>query len=161
MYDFLWIEHTNPKLELPPLTSKNIKETEKKLGVQLPQSFIRFCLVQNGGTLAKTDYSNPKYKINFTVESLLGIDPDHGIGCSLALQKEWGVPKDLIIISDEEDHWIAFDYRKKTRKEPTVVWFNPDKVKICTIANNFEDFIQTLADPDFEYTKEDLDDFDD
>lgn len=161
MYDFLWIQHTNPKVELPALTDQVIKETEKKLSIKLPQSFIEFCRIQNGGTLAKNDYYNPKYKVEFAVVSLLGIDSLHGIGSSLTLQKEWGIPSDLIIISDEEDDWIALDYRKKSRVEPTVVWFNSDTGKICTVAKNFEDFIQTLVDPHFKYTKEDLLDFDD
>lgn len=160
MYDYLWIQHTNPNLELPALTTQMIKDTESKLGVQLPQSFIQFCHIQNGGTLAKNDYYNPKYNVEFTVNSLLGIDPNNGIGSSFTLQEEWGIPKDLIIISDEEDDWIALDYRKKTKLEPSVVWFNAEKVKICTIAKNFEDFIQTLVDPHFKYTKEILNDFD-
>lgn len=161
MYDFLWIQHSNSTLALPPLTNQIVQDTEQRLGIKLPQSFIQFCKIQNGGALAKNDFTNPKYKVEFSVDSLLGIDPFLGIGFTPTLQKEWNIQAGLIIISGEEDDWIALDYRRNSRIEPTVVWFNAEKGKICTVAKNFEDFIQTLVDPDFEYSKEDLNDFDD
>lgn len=157
MYDYLWKQPATTDFALPVLNEESLLLTEQALGVKLPQSFIDFNLIQNGGEITVTHFQLQKSHSELFIYELFGIDPVLGIGLSHQLQKEWLIPQNLIIISGDEDDWLALDYRKSTHLEPKVVWYDASIDKIYTIAKNFEDFIELLVDPPFEYTAEDFD----
>lgn len=151
MYDFLWKQHAVPHFALPTLNNQTIVNTEKKLGIRLPKSFISLNQIQNGGELSIQNYSLTYADQEVFIEELLGIDPELGIGQSLFLQQQWAIPKDLIIISGEEEDWLALDYRKSYNLEPRIVWYDASSSKIRIIAKSFEQFLENLIDSPFEY----------
>lgn len=157
MSDFFWKQHTASEFALPKLNEKSLKMTEEKLGIQLPQSFISINLIQNGGEITFNNYQLKNLESDLFINEIFGIDPNLGIGLSPILQKQWAVPENLIIISGDEEDWFALDYSKSSAMEPRVVWYDVSYNKIRTIAKTFEDFIQILIDPPFDYTAEDFD----
>lgn len=68
---------------------------------------------------------------------------------SSQLSDELELPEGLVIISGEEDTWIAMDYRK-TKEHPPIHYFDLEMGVDFKLADTFDDFIEQL------YTAEDV-----
>lgn len=60
------------------------------------------------------------------------------------LIKEWGLPRNIVLISGDGHSWIALDYRN-TKQEPPVIFVDVDDGQIIKIAPNFEAFLKGLT----------------
>ncbi|MFF5937938.1 SMI1/KNR4 family protein [Streptomyces sp. NPDC012508] len=64
------------------------------------------------------------------------------------LVEEWGLPKDVVLISGDGHSWIGLDYRACGRHgEPSVAWFDADDDSGLTLAPDFRSFIEGLTSP--------------
>ena len=158
----IWQEN-NEFEELPALTDKMVKQAEKQLKVKLPKTYIQLLKQQNGGyilfnaypTTAPTSWAEDHVQ----VDHLLGIDKGQGILQSEYLIKEWGLPKDLVLLSGDGHAWIAFDYRN-SEENPPIIYVDPDAEKVIELAPDFDAFLDGLyvEDREIEDTDTDFDD---
>ena len=137
----------------PPLTDLAIQEAEKKLGVILPQSYLKLLHEQNGGT--------PNYPYFIVGEKSISMSYMDGIdlegaerGIGILKSKEWtkeaGLPKNLVVLWTDIHTWLVLDYRNSVT-EPSVVCFYEDysssmsmEWKSSVIAPNFDSFLTKL-----------------
>lgn len=84
----------------------------------------------------------------FKFDHLRGIAKDDGIMNSSQLSDELELPEGLVIISGEENTWIAMDYRQ-TKEHPLIHYFDLEMGVDFKLADTFDDFIEQL------YTAED------
>lgn len=142
----IWREDTE-EYQLAPLTNKMVKEAEDKLKAKLPYSYISLLKKQNGGYIIydsfPTDVPTSWAEDHVHVDHLFGIEENKGILQSEYLIEEWGLPKDIVIISGEGHSWIAFDYRE-TKEDPPLIYIDTESEQIIEIARNFDAFLNWL-----------------
>ncbi|MDQ0216682.1 hypothetical protein J2S13_003156 [Oikeobacillus pervagus] len=146
MIKSIWKEHDEHKLK--PITKETVAIVEKKLKVKLPESYISLLKEQNGGYIIfdsyPTDFPTSWADDHIYIDHIRGIGEEGGILESDYLIKEWGLPKEVVLISGDGHTWIAFDYRN-TNKEPPVILIENDGEEIIELAPNFETFLNGLT----------------
>ena len=136
----------------PILTESLITQAESKLGLKLPESYLKLLHIQNGGytkgfafpMTVKTSWS--ENHVPFT--ELFGIvldeksDSAHNIMQSEYLTEEWGLPENQILLTGEGHWWITLDYRNGD--VPSVRWIDCESEEDIHIADSFSEFIDGL-----------------
>lgn len=134
--------------KLQPLTKDIVVRAEKELKIKLPESFIALLEKQNGGyinfdahpTSLPTEWADDHIK----VDHIYGIALNEGILQSSYLIREWGLPRNLVLISGDGHWWIALDYRKR-KEEPPVIYIESDGGATIELAENFDSFLTGLC----------------
>lgn len=133
--------------KLAPLTDKVVKKAEEILKVKLPTSYINLLKQQNGGYINYDSYPSDVPTSwaddHINVDHILGIAEENSILESEYLIQEWGLPKNIVLVSGSGHSWIAFDYRN-TKEEPPVIYIDVESEQIIELARNFETFLNRL-----------------
>ncbi|MEB1808471.1 MAG: SMI1/KNR4 family protein [Bacillaceae bacterium] len=135
---------------LEPLTQTLVKQAEERLKVELPYAYIQLLNEQNGGYIKYTTHPASEPTIwgenHIQVDHLLGIGEKDSILDSHYIIEEWGLPKDIVILSGEGESWVAFDYRN-TKENPPVIYIEceSEENKVIKLANSFEEFLNGLT----------------
>lgn len=129
-------------------TDKQIKQTEKQLGVTLPAFYVELLKSQDGGYIQyeafPTDFPTSWAADHINVNELYGIETETSILDSPDLIEEWDLPKNIILISGDGHTWIALDYRERL-ENPSVILIDEEGAGVQTLAPNFETFINGLT----------------
>ena len=133
--------------KLAPLTEKDVEKAEERLHVKLPETYINILKEQNGGYINYDSYPTTiptSWADNhINVDHIWGIGEVNGILENNYLIKEWGLPKDIVLISGSGHSWVALDYRRK-KEEPSVIFLDTDSEQTIELAPNFEEFVNGL-----------------
>ncbi|TQS75236.1 SMI1/KNR4 family protein [Ornithinibacillus gellani] len=92
------------------------------------------------------DEENPEENADLNIDFLYGISTkkSEGVLESIYLIKEWELPKDIVIISDNAgERFIAFDYRQ-TKTNPPIILIDMEMEFEDVIATNFEELLSKL-----------------
>lgn len=147
-----WEKEEESPFTLEKVDEEIIREAEGTLGVTLPATYKKLILEWNGGFTVRnafpTDRPNSWADDHVQFDHLRGIAKDDGIMNSSQLSDELELPEGLVIISGEEDTWIAMDYRE-TKEHPPIHYFDLEMGVDFKLADTFDDFIEQL------YTAED------
>ncbi|WP_144491135.1 SMI1/KNR4 family protein [Bacillus sp. WP8] len=147
-----WEKEEESPFTLEKVDEEKIREAEGTLGVTLPATYKKLILEWNGGFTVRnafpTDRPNSWADDHVQFDHLRGIAKDDGIMNSSQLSDELELPEGLVIISGEEDTWIAMDYRE-TKEHPPIHYFDLEMGVDFKLADTFDDFIEQL------YTAED------
>ncbi|MCP9285216.1 SMI1/KNR4 family protein [Bacillus safensis] len=147
-----WEKEEESPFTLEKIDEEKIREAEARLGVTLPDTYKKLILEWNGGFTVRnafpTEKPNSWADDHVQFDHLRGIAKDDGIMTSPQLSDELELPEGLVIISGEEDTWIAMDYRK-TKEHPPIHYFDLEMGVDFKLADTFDDFIEQL------YTAED------
>lgn len=140
----------------PVLTDNAIIKAEQKLGVKLPETFIKLLKVQNGGytkgfafpMTTKTTWAENHVPLSELFGIVLDKDSNsaHNIMLSSYMIEEWGLPEKQVILTGDGHWWITLDYRQS--ENPTIRWFDTDCKEDIHIANSFADFYCGLVNED-------------
>ncbi|WP_458106268.1 SMI1/KNR4 family protein [Bacillus sp. PK5-004] len=148
-----WEKEEASPFTLEKIDEEKIREAEGRLGVALPDTYKKLILEWNGGFTVRnafpTEQPNSWAEDHVQFDHLRGIAKDDGIMNSSQLSDELELPEGLVIISGEEDTWIAMDYRK-TKEHPPIHYFDLEMGVDFKLADTFDDFIEQL------YTAEDV-----
>lgn len=138
-----------------PLSTDAVRSVHAKLGVTLPEEFVRLLRSQNGGAInrefsafpAPTPTSWAPDHVPFT--ECFGIGDGFGsITQSPELNEEWGQPRELVLLSGDGHWWIALDYRGAPDGDPAVVWYDNEVGEDVRLASSFREFIEGLRPAD-------------
>ncbi|WP_024424984.1 MULTISPECIES: SMI1/KNR4 family protein [Bacillus] len=147
-----WEKEEESPFTLEKIDEEKIREAEGRLGVALPDTYKKLILEWNGGFTVRnafpTEQPNSWAEDHVQFDHLRGIAKDDGIMNSSQLSDELELPEGLVIISGEEDTWIAMDYRKM-KEHPPIHYFDLEMGVDFKLADTFDDFIEQL------YTAED------
>ncbi|MCY7679326.1 SMI1/KNR4 family protein [Bacillus pumilus] len=147
-----WEKEEESPFTLKKIDEEQIHEAEGTLGVILPDTYKKLILEWNGGFTVcnafPTEQPNSWAEDHVQFDHLRGIAKDDGNMNSLRLSNELDLPEGLVIISGEEDTWIAMDYRE-TKEHPSIHYFDLELEVDFKLAETFDDFIEKL------YTAED------
>ena len=152
----IWKFEVMDRYELESLTPVLVEKAEKKFNVSFPTLYLELLQEQNGGSLHLNKFPVTEFEEGFIdVDYLWGIGKSgkQGIYATTYLIKEWGLPKDLVLLNGDGNSWIGLDYRKNPQ-EPSVVYLESDSDVEITLAANFEEFLSKL------YWDENAEDFD-
>lgn len=148
-----WEKEEASPFTLEKIDEEKIREAEGRLGVALPDTYKKLILEWNGGFTVRnafpTEQPNSWAEDHVQFDHLRGITKYDGIMNSSQLSDELELPEGLVIISGEEDTWIAMDYRK-TKEHPPIHYFDLEMGVDFKLADTFDDFIEQL------YTAEDV-----
>ncbi|MBI1628495.1 SMI1/KNR4 family protein [Bacillus safensis] len=148
-----WEKEEESPFTLEKIDEEKIREAEGRLGVALPDTYKKLILEWNGGFTVRnafpTEQPNSWAEDHVQFDHLRGIAKDDGIMNSSQLSDELELPEGLVIISGEEDTWIAMDYRKM-KEHPPIHYFDLEMGVDFKLADTFDDFIEQL------YTAEDV-----
>lgn len=146
----IWQED-NEYGKLEPLSDEVVKKAEDILKIKLPNSYINILKQQNGGCIKfnahPSDVPTSWADDHVNVDHLFGIGlgKEKGILESEYLIQEWGLPKNVLLISGDGHSWIALDYRN-SKAEPPVIFIDVEQNQEIRLAKNFEEFINGLVD---------------
>lgn len=146
----IWRKVENDVWKLKPVSLQDIEDVEALLSVQLPETYKKMILEQNGGTLALNAYPSPKntdWGSFVKVEAIRGIGKENGILESDYFINEWNLPKDLILLDGDGHSWIGLDYRQK-KENPPVVFIDTERDQLFELASNFDVFLNGLTSID-------------
>lgn len=141
----LWALEEEDSYKLRKVSKKEVKDIEKSLQKQLPDSYKKIILKQNGGYLrynAVTVRSPETERSSFDINHIYGLGKG-GVMDSEYLIREWHLPSDLLIFSGDGNHFYALDYRFSPFS-PAVIYLETDTEEIITIAETFEEFLAGL-----------------
>ncbi|MGE8137283.1 MULTISPECIES: SMI1/KNR4 family protein [Bacillus] len=142
-----WEKEEASPFTLEKIDEEKIREAEGRLGVALPDTYKKLILEWNGGFTVRnafpTGQPNSWAEDHVQFDHLRGIAKDDGIMNSSQLSDELELPEGLVIISGEEDTWIAMDYRK-TKEHPPIHYFDLEMGVDFKLADTFDDFIEQL-----------------
>ncbi|MDR2639505.1 MAG: SMI1/KNR4 family protein, partial [Helicobacteraceae bacterium] len=136
-----------------------IGSVEKELGYKLPDSYIEFIKLHNGGAPKKNCFPTNEptnwAEDHIAVTTIFGVTRNklyaiNGELGSAFMQEEWGYPNIGVYIADTPTaghEMIALDYRKcGANGEPEVVYVDQEAdYKIIFLAKDFESFIKGLV----------------
>ena len=140
--------------EKEPVTQEEIVAAEATLGVKLPDDFLEFLKLSNGGYV---HYNKRAFPVDFSIESgdvfieveeIKGLDAE-GILLSEYLIQEWDLPQNLLLLSGSGHAWIGFNYDE--RDIPNIVYVEPDEGdgnNFHVLADTFTEFVRKLDDPE-------------
>ncbi|MBW4850444.1 SMI1/KNR4 family protein [Bacillus safensis] len=147
-----WEKKEESPFTLEKVDEEKIREAEGTLGVTLPATYKKLILDWNGGFTVRnafpTEKPNSWADDHVQFDHLRGIAKGNGIMTSPQLSDELELPEGLVIISGEEDTWIAMDYRE-TKEHPPIHYFDLEMEVDFKLADSFDEFIEQL------YTAED------
>lgn len=135
------------KHNFPAPSEELIKRAEEAIGYKLPESYLKFIALQNGGYI---DY------LNCWCDGIIGISDDpnehNGLEFTFRLRRnEWedtpiGVPIGHTQSAGHDMYYL--DYRKVDKNgEPRIVRLNNDGyIDIYSVAANFTEFIRKIAE---------------
>lgn len=145
------------------ITDEMIKEAQNELGYQLPQSYLQFLKIQNGGIIHEhliiTDEPNDLYGDYLSITNIAGIDKQakrRSIYYGKILIERGFVDIGIYVCNLLTDHdWLIMDYRECGKNgEPQIshICVDGDEPHIQIIAKDFKTFIENLKNAnDFEY----------
>jgi len=139
-------------------TDKELSAIEEKLGIKLPETYIKLMKIHNGGELAYNALKISGEEV--IIDELEGIALNEGIGNSNYLVQEWELDKGFVVFAGDGNYWLVFDYRNYTGNDPAVFYIEEDGGKPKKVAKNFEGFVKKLQEPE-EIDFDDEDDEDD
>lgn len=129
---------------------ERIELFEKENGVNLPDAYITLAGTKHSWIvkLPPCNTGSTKYYFGdgfYEIGELSGLDPDkyRSIFDSPGLVEEWELPKELVLIDGDGHTWLALDYRD-SKTEPKVIVIESDESNYLVVANNFNDFVQSL-----------------
>lgn len=146
----IW-QQDNDYGKLEPLTVEIVEQAEEKLKVKLPQSYISILNQQNGGYIKfnshPSDVPTPWADDHVHVDHIfgIGVGKERGILESEYLIREWGLPKNVVLISGDGHSFIALDYRN-SKVDPPVIFINAEQSQEIRLAKSFEEFMTGLVD---------------
>lgn len=163
MLEYIFDQEADVDIEqLEDLTDALLRETEEKLGVRLPASYVKLMNMRNGGTLAYSELHAKKLPDGeMLVDAIMGIAPDDGIGESPDLAAEWDVEAGFVLFAGDGHEWLAFDYREGQVDDPEIFYIPTDAGKPKRVAKTFEKFIKKLRKPEEIEMDDDEDDDED
>ncbi|PRS65307.1 SMI1/KNR4 family protein [Bacillus pumilus] len=142
---------------LKQITAEEVAKAEDKLGVNLPDTYKKLILEQNGGYIVHnafpTTHSNSWAEDHIQFNHLLGIAEDEGIMDSAYLIKEWELPEGLVLINGDGHTWVAMDYRK-TKENPAIHYFDVEMEEDFKLADSFDEFIEGLYTAEYTVDEE-------
>lgn len=140
-------EVENYRVDTP---EKRIKIFEMKHGFRLPLGYNKYAGTNDSWVvkLPPCDTDSTKYYFGegfYVIGGFFGLDPDKypSIFESADLVDEWGLSKKLVLIDGDGHTWLALDYRDSDL-EPKVIVIESDESNYLVVANNFNDFVQSL-----------------
>lgn len=142
----------------PPLTEALVRNAEERLGVRLPESYLRVLRERNGGLLRArcfpTAFPTSWAPDHFEIEALRGIGGEWGIDSrsglgSDDLVREWGYPHIGVVIfampSGGHDA-VMLDYQDLGPDgEPGVAYVDEDRVP-RRVASSLGEFLSKLVE---------------
>nr|WP_233192905.1 SMI1/KNR4 family protein [Sporosarcina sp. P29] len=136
---------------LESLTVEIVKQAEEKLKVKLPDSYISVLNQQNGGYIkfnsypldVPTSWADDHVHVDHIFG--IGVGKESGILESEYLIREWGLPKNVVLISGDGHSFVALDYRN-SKVDPPVIFLNAEQNQEIRLAKNFEEFMTGLVD---------------
>lgn len=147
-------EYAKQKYQLEPIDKEAIGEAKQESGYKLPQSYIEFMTVRNGGIPEKRYFTTHDEGEPIEISGFFGISisQDNSIYIGDGIDfwvEEWGYPAFGIYICDTPSaghELILLDYRSCGKEgEPKVVHVDQENdFKIMVLAENFETFIRGL-----------------
>jgi hypothetical protein len=141
----------------PPVTPGEVTDTERVLGVTLPESLLRLLRLQNGGVVAEAWDACPAPPNSWAgdhvpFDHVAGAGPPGGditLSDTPYLVTEWGLPSPVVLLSGDGHYWIALDYRAcGPAGEPPVVWLDVEAGQDLRIAPDFHTFVERLTAAD-------------
>lgn len=171
--DEFWLRPDSDGITQPPLRTAWVRQTEKLLGVKLPQEYVRLLKRCNGGVARRDSYWFRDYQPCLGTRTrfrwIMGIpevaDPgvyrSHTVADSHDFTGAWDLPKELIVFTlhEADCHAICLDYRTCGKEGPpslTFVDVDPygDRVggerigqydaHVFPLADDFETFVEGL-----------------
>jgi hypothetical protein len=146
----------------PPLTEEALRETERELGVALPEAYVTLLRQQNGGVVSDAYSAFPMSEPtgwapdHVAFGDMMGIGRDfETIGSSTYWAAEWELPSPVVMLTGEGHWWIALDYR--AGGEPSVVWLDSERDEDIQLAPCFRAFVEGLVPREVYNPPEDLD----
>jgi hypothetical protein len=133
------------------LTPEMVRAAEESLGVKLPESYIQFLHVQNGGAL-DTPEIVAMDSAEFDIREMPGIGTPNGIDSetgSKYMVEEWGYPTPTVWLAGDGHTAILLDYREVgPGGEPPVVYVDTEAepMRIVRLAPNFLSFLVRMVD---------------
>lgn len=79
-----------------------------------------------------------------SIESINGIDLDLTMR-NKEIAAEWELPDGLVVLCGDGHVFIALDYRQQS-EEPTVIYLESASMSFVTLANSFQEFLDSLKD---------------
>lgn len=140
----------------PVLTDEMVASAERRLGVRLPQAYVKLLAVCNGGPPKRKCYRTPRATSwapdHFQVQTLLGIGYDSGIDGNFGsdyMIAEWGYPNIGVVVFDTPSagpDTVMLDYSVHgPHAEPRVVYVDDDGSALV-VADTFSNFVSNLVD---------------
>lgn len=144
MNEKIWESVVIDNHELEMFDSDILHSVEKRLKLKLPQEYVDLMKTRNGGSLARKIFKLNKDEI--FIEYILGIggSEDEGVLTTIYMSKEWGLPRDIVLLSGNGHTWVFLDYRKD-KENPSVSYIDKETDLDLIIASNFTDFINKLS----------------
>jgi hypothetical protein len=138
----------------PAVTDDLIAAAERKLGYELPRSYVELLRIRNGGEPVRhcypVEFANSWAEGHIDVGAILGVGGSRGIDAepfgSPYMVKQWGYPPIGIVICDTPSgghDTVMLDYSRGG--EPSVVYLDEDRVP-RQVAATFADFLMNLIE---------------
>ena len=146
MSERFWNFEVMDPYELVSLTPTMVDKAEEKFNVTFPARYLELLQEQNGGSLYLNKFPIADFEEgSIDVDYLWGIGKSgkQGIYVTSYLIKEWGLPKNLVLLNGDGNFWIGLDYRQNPQ-EPGVVYLESDSDVEITLAPSFEEFVSRL-----------------
>ena len=137
----------------PALTPDLVADTERALGVTLPESLLRLMRIRNGGVVADAWDAFPLADgaDHVSFGEVCGAAPADApesitLGDTPYLIGAWGLPSSLVLRSGDGHTWVALDYRAcGAAGEPSVVYVEADTDVDVQLAPDFRAFVEGLV----------------
>jgi hypothetical protein len=140
----------------PRLATELVERAERRLGVHLPESYVKLLELRNGGVprrrCVETTFPTSWASDHFEIRAILGVGGPRGIDAgdgqgSADLVKEWGYPDIGVVICDMPSGGhdaVMLDYSAcGPTGSPVVSYVDEDRVP-RRIASSFEAFMAQL-----------------
>ena len=155
-----WSEIVDPgedHLSGPAVTSSQIDQAERKLGLALPDAYREMLEYSNGAVLSKkfvrTPFATSWSETGFAIEGFLGIGYEDGIDGEFGsdyLIAEWGYPNIGLVVGQcpSAGHDVVMlDYSDvgADSRQPSIAYVDEDRIP-RRVASSFEEFIELLEE---------------
>ncbi|QQD24424.1 hypothetical protein GJQ55_08005 [Venatoribacter cucullus] len=129
---------------------ESLNAFEKEHGFKIPAKYIDYAGTHSDHVIklpkntpcTKDEYFGDGF---YEIGSYLGLDhnENRSIFDSSWLVREWGLPERLVLIEGDGHEWLALDYRN-SEVEPRVILIESEFNQYKVVANNFDDFVDSL-----------------
>jgi hypothetical protein len=130
----------------------DISALEKKLSVSFPGKYVEMMLMQNGGYTVRDEFVY--YKHDYKKKGIIGIFFSIGGTSYETVEQQFFDPAEFLpgglVPFAGDSNLICFDYRNTKENPPIVFWCHddPEGENVHFVANNFEEFINMLHEPE-------------